>query len=69
MAVEVTRRNKRVEQISSVFSNLGTALVAATAVRLFDQVKFDLTLLLWSVTAAFLIWLGTKLLDLLEEEW
>ena len=69
MAIEVTRRNKRAEQISSALMNLGTALVAATAVRLFDQVAFDPTSLLWSGIAAALIWVGMKTLDLLEEEW
>ena len=68
MVIESDRRNKRIEQISSAFMNLGTALIAATAVRLFDRVWFDLTSALWSVVAAALIWFGLKVRDLLEAE-
>ncbi len=49
--------------------NLGTALTGAVAVRLFDRVAFDLTSLLWSGIAAFLIRLGLKTIGLLEEKW
>lgn len=68
MTIEITRRNKRIEQISSAFMNLGTALIAATAVRLFDRVSLDWTTLLWSGAATLLIWLGLNVLGLLEEE-
>ena len=68
MEIDVHRRNKRVEQISSAFMNLGTALAAATAVRLFDRVSFDWSSAIWSVTTIGLIWFGLKVLDLLEQE-
>ena len=68
MTIEAARRNKRVESVSGAPMNLGTGLVAATAVRLFDRGSFDASSLLWSVDTVSLTWTSLKVLDLPEEE-
>lgn len=65
---EIVRANARVNAWSNTFMNLGSALVAADAYRVFVQVIADLVTALWTLGAALLIFTGLKVLGLLEAD-
>ena len=65
---EVVRNNARVNALSGLFMNLGGALIAADAYRVFVQVIADLTTGLWTLGALLIIFTGLKLLSLLEAD-
>ena len=65
---DIVRSNARANAASSFCLNLGSGLVAADAYRLFVQAIGDLTTALWTFGAALLIFLGFKVLDLLEAD-
>ena len=60
--------NERWKSVSRTLFQLGSALLAAAAVRLYGSLTFDWTLALWSIGAGALISGGWKVLSLLESE-
>ena len=68
MDSEILRSNERVKAWSNLLMNLGGALLAACAVRFFNERQLDLTLLTWTVGMAALIFAAHKVIDLLESE-
>jgi hypothetical protein len=64
---ETLRSNERIKAISTILSNLGTALTATFAGRWFLN-GFDGYVLIWIVVAMVLIWSGWHVLTMLEAE-
>lgn len=62
------RANERIKAWSSALFNLGSALAAASVVRFYDKLAFDLPLIIWSAGSASLIWVAHSILGLLESE-
>ncbi|WP_156679555.1 hypothetical protein [Sphingomonas profundi] len=60
--------NERVKAVSGLLFNLGPALVATIAARIYVSGATDRTALLWSTGAMLTIWSGWKLLHLLHAE-
>ena len=60
--------NERYRALSRTLFQLGGALLGATAVRLYQNLALDWALVVWSVGAASLIWVGWLILGLLESE-
>lgn len=64
---ETVQTNERVKLISSILSNLGTALIATSVARWF-LTDFDAFVFIWLVGSAVLIWSGWHILTMLEAE-
>ena len=62
------RANERFNAMSGASIQLGTALFAAAVVKVYVDQAFTWEAGGWSSIAAMLIWLGWKLLGLLETE-
>lgn len=60
--------NEKLKGVSSIFFNLGAATIAAAAARTVTAGYVDLPGAGWTVGAFVLIWMGSKLLDLMESE-
>ncbi|MFL6843388.1 MAG: hypothetical protein ACJ8ER_00725 [Allosphingosinicella sp.] len=61
------RKNEQLKAGSGVVTNLGTALIAATAARWFG-IGFDAVVLIWLVIGLMVIWTGIRALTILEAE-
>lgn len=64
----IARANEKIKSWSNALFNLGSALTAASAVRLYDRQELDISLVTWAISAALLIWVAHVILDLLESE-
>lgn len=64
----IVRTNAQLNAVSSMLMNLGGALVAADAYRVFVQLIADLTTAFWTLAATALIFAALKLLSLLEAD-
>ena len=64
----IFRLNEQLKSISGVFFNLGAGTIGAAATRVFLNGNLDLIAGLWLFGAIALIWLGAKLLGLLETD-
>jgi hypothetical protein len=64
---EVLQRNEQIKAASSLMGNAGLALAAAGAGRWFFE-GLDENALLWLLSGPGVIWIGVKLLTLLEAE-
>ena len=66
-ALRILQRNEKIKLWSTQAANLGSALVAAGAGRIW-LVGFDPWVAIWSVLGFFMILSGTRLLDGLQTE-
>lgn len=64
----VLRANERYKAVANALWTLGTALFAAGVVRGYQDRAVSIEILGWFFTASVLIWLGWKVLGLLETE-
>lgn len=64
----IIRLNEQLKGVSSVFFNLGAATVGAAAARFALSGAVDWVGIGWLGGALVLIWLGTKVLTLMEAE-
>lgn len=62
------RRNERIRSVSRSLLQLGTALLAAAAVKAYHDRAFSVDALVWLVGSTPLIWVRLSALDLLESE-
>ena len=60
--------NERIKAAAGLLFNLGGALFAATAVKVYSDPVFDRAVLLWSLATAALIYAAWLVLSLLERE-
>lgn len=65
---EIIVLNERVKAVSHVFFNLATALAAATATRVYLLGTMDISATTWSMGIVALVFVGWKVLYLLETE-
>lgn len=65
---DVIRANERYRSASRTLFQLGAALLAASAVKLYDQQRLTLETVGWLVGSSVLIWSGWILLGLLDSE-
>jgi hypothetical protein len=64
----IIRLNEQLKGVSSVFFNLGTATIGAAAARFALNGFVDWVGIGWLFGALVLIWLGAKVLGLMEAE-
>jgi hypothetical protein len=64
---EVLQRNEQIKALSTLGMNFGSALAAAGAARWFFQ-GLDDPVLLWLLAGTGIIWVGVRVLSLLEAE-
>lgn len=60
--------NERCKSVSRTFLQLGTILFAATTVRIYEERQFTLETLSWLLATCCLMFVGWKILILLESE-
>lgn len=65
---EILRSNEQIKALAGVWTNIGTATLGAFAARFIVKDGIDLVGAGWFVGALVSIWVGSKLLTLLESE-
>lgn len=62
------RRNEQIKTISTITGQLGTALFAAAAVRIYDKMNVEGASAFWIFVSFVLIWVTLRALGELEAE-
>ena len=62
----ILRLNEQLKAFSGILFNLGAATIGAAATRVFLNGAPDWVAILWLFGSGVLIWLGAKLLGLME---
>jgi len=65
---KVIRSNERYRSVSRTLFQLGAALLAAAAVRVYSDQTFSPETLVWLSSSASLMWTGWLILGLLDSE-
>ncbi|MES2444816.1 MAG: hypothetical protein V4574_18490 [Pseudomonadota bacterium] len=64
----IIQANERLKGLANLLFNLGAALLGAVAVRLYGLMTIDVSIALWSILSATLIWMAYMVLGLLQSE-
>lgn len=62
------RRNEKIKALATISGQLGTALFAAAAVRIYDKSKLEAASAFWILVSFVLIWVTMWSLGKLESE-
>lgn len=62
------RRSEKIKTLATITGQLGTALFAAAAVRIYDKMTLELATFFWIVVSFVLIWVTMWSLGKLEAE-